>query len=130
MSELTVTIFSHKYRLAVSTGEEELLERCAKIVDDQMNAVRAGGKVISADQIAVLSALEIAYEAEKRRSESAGCGEPDWGGAAKERRAADRVKSSGSSAVPRRISGRPSVRTAKKGTPRFKSFTARRRALF
>ena len=62
--------------------------------------------------------------------ESAGCGEPDWGGAAKERRAADRVKSSGSSAVPRRISGRPSVRTAKKGTPRFKSFTARRRALF
>lgn len=75
MSELTVTIFSHKYRLAVSTGEEELLERCAKIVDDQMNAVRAGGKVISADQIAVLSALEIAYEAEKRRSESAGRGE-------------------------------------------------------
>ena len=39
MSELTVTIFSHKYRLAVSTGEEELLERCAKIVEHMVAAL-------------------------------------------------------------------------------------------
>ena len=30
MSEVTVTIFNHNYRLAVSTGEEELLKNCAK----------------------------------------------------------------------------------------------------
>ncbi len=69
MSEVTVSIFNHSYRLAVSVGEEELLHRCAKLVDEQMSAVRAAGKVIAADQIAVLSALELAYEAEKAKLE-------------------------------------------------------------
>lgn len=71
MSEVTVTIFNHNYRLAVSTGEEELLKNCAKLVDDQMTNVRAGGKVIALDQIAVLSALEIAYDAQKKEEEAA-----------------------------------------------------------
>ena len=71
MSEGTVTIFNHNYRLAVSTGEEELLKNCAKLVDDQMTNVRAGGKVIALDQIAVLSALEIAYDAQKKEEEAA-----------------------------------------------------------
>lgn len=71
MSEVIVTIFNHNYRLAVSTGEEELLKNCAKLVDDQMSAVRASGKVIALDQIAVLSALEIAYDAQKNEDESA-----------------------------------------------------------
>ena len=35
MSEVIVTIFNHNYRLAVSTGEEELLKNCAKLVDDR-----------------------------------------------------------------------------------------------
>lgn len=71
MSEVIVTIFNHNYRLAVSTGEEELLKNCAQLVDDQMSAVRASGKVIALDQIAVLSALEIAYDAQKKEDESA-----------------------------------------------------------
>ena len=71
MSEVIVTIFNHNYRLAVSTGEEELLKNCAKLVDDQMSAVRASGNVIALDQIAVLSALEIAYDAQKKEDESA-----------------------------------------------------------
>ncbi len=71
MSEVTVTIFNHNYRLAVSTGEEELLKNCAKLVDDQMTNVRAGGKVLALDQIAVLSALEIAYDAQKKEEEAA-----------------------------------------------------------
>ena len=71
MSEVTVTIFNHNYRLAVSTGEEELLKNCAKLVDDQMTNVRAGGKVIALDQIAVHSALEIAYDAQKKEEEAA-----------------------------------------------------------
>lgn len=66
MSEVAVTIYNHTYRLAVSTGEENLLRDCAKLVDDQMAAVRSAGKVIAADQIAVLSALEIAYDAKKK----------------------------------------------------------------
>ena len=62
MPEVTVNIYSRSYRLAVSTGEEALIQRCADIVDKQMKAIREGGKVI---KIAVLAALEVAYEANK-----------------------------------------------------------------
>ena len=46
MPEVTVNIYSRTYRLAVSTGEEALIRRCAEIVDKQMKAIREGGKVI------------------------------------------------------------------------------------
>ena len=52
----------------MSTGEEALLQRCAEIVDRQMRNIREGGKVINQDQIAVLAALEVAYEASKAAS--------------------------------------------------------------
>lgn len=71
MSEVTVTIFNHTYRLAVTAGEEDLLERCAKTVDEQMSAVQASGKVIAIDQIAVLTALELAYDAQKQKEAAA-----------------------------------------------------------
>ena len=68
MPEVTVNIYSRAYRLAVSTGEEALLQRCAEIVDRQMRNIREGGKVINQDQIAVLAAREVAYEASKAAS--------------------------------------------------------------
>ena len=68
MPEVTVNIYSRAYRLAVSTGEEALLQRCAEIVDRQMRNIREGGKVINQDQIAVLAALKVAYEASKAAS--------------------------------------------------------------
>lgn len=66
MSEVNVTIFDRNYRLAVTTGEEKMLEDCARQVNEQMLAVRAAGRVIAIDQIAVLTALELAYDAKKR----------------------------------------------------------------
>ena len=63
MSEVNVTIFDRNYRLAVTTGEEKMLEDCARQVNEQMLAVRAAGRVIAIDQIAVLTALELAYDA-------------------------------------------------------------------
>lgn len=65
MSEVNVTIFDRNYRLAVTTGEEKMLEDCARQVNEQMLAVRAAGRVIAIDQIAVLTALELAYDAKK-----------------------------------------------------------------
>lgn len=70
MSEVTVTIFDRPYRLAVSSGEEELLKSCARDVDAQMQAVRSAGRVIGNEQIAVLTALELAYDAKKRAHEA------------------------------------------------------------
>lgn len=66
MPEVTVNIYSRTYRLAVSTGEEGLIQQCAELVDKQMKTIREGGKVINQDQIAVLAALEVAYEAQKQ----------------------------------------------------------------
>lgn len=65
MSEVTVTIFDRDYRLAVSSGEEDLIRECAKAVDDQMQELRASGHIFGNDQIAVLAALQLAYEARK-----------------------------------------------------------------
>ena len=71
MPEVTVNIYSRTYRLAVSTGEEGLIQQCAELVDKQMKAIREGGKVINQDQIAVLAALEVAYEAQKQAQKQA-----------------------------------------------------------
>ncbi|MFU0842495.1 MAG: Cell division protein ZapA [Burkholderia sp.] len=68
MPEVTVSIFNRSYRLAVSTGEEQLIKDCAQTVDKQMQAIREGGKISNQDQIAVLAALEVAYEAKKKES--------------------------------------------------------------
>ena len=70
MSEVNVTIFDRNYRLAVTTGEEKMLEDCARQVNEQMLAVRAAGRVIAIDQIAVLTALELADDAKKREHDA------------------------------------------------------------
>ncbi len=70
MSELSVKIYGRLYRLAVSTGEEELLSQCAQAVDKRMTALHEAGKVMNGDQIASLTALEIAYDAAKADHEA------------------------------------------------------------
>lgn len=47
-----------------------MLEDCARQVNEQMLAVRAAGRVIAIDQIAVLTALELAYDAKKREHDA------------------------------------------------------------
>lgn len=68
MPELNLRIFSRNYRLAVTPGEEPVLEQCAQRVDQHMEAIRSGGRVVALDQIAVLAALEIAYDDSKTQS--------------------------------------------------------------
>jgi cell division protein ZapA (FtsZ GTPase activity inhibitor) len=68
MPELNLRIFSRNYRLAVTPGEEPVLEQCAQRVDQHMEAIRSGGRVVALDQIAVLAALEIAYDDTKTQS--------------------------------------------------------------
>lgn len=68
MPELNLRIFSRNYRLAVTPGEEPVLEQCAQRVDQHMEAIRSGGRVVALDQIAVLAALEIAYDDSKTQT--------------------------------------------------------------
>ncbi len=62
MEHLTVTILEREYRLACTPEEKDSLLKCASYVDGRMQAIRAAGKVMGADRIAVMAALQIAHD--------------------------------------------------------------------
>ncbi len=62
MEHLTVTILERDYRLACTPEEKDSLLKCAAYVDGKMQAIRSAGKVMGADRIAVMAALQIAHE--------------------------------------------------------------------
>ena len=49
-------------RLSCSPDEKEALLRSAQLVDSKMQAIREAGKVMGADRIAVMAALQFAHE--------------------------------------------------------------------
>ena len=59
---LTLTIFGRDYRIACSPEERADLVACARYVDAKMNDIRDTGKVMGADRVAVMAALQIAQE--------------------------------------------------------------------
>ncbi|MEW5879080.1 MAG: cell division protein ZapA [Pseudomonadota bacterium] len=59
---LTVTILGREYRVACAPEEKDDLLRCARYLDQKMAAIRDTGKVMGADRIAVMAALQIAQE--------------------------------------------------------------------
>lgn len=62
MEHLTVTILEREYRLACTPEEKDSLLKCAAYVDGKMQTIRATGKLMGADRIAVMAALQIAHE--------------------------------------------------------------------
>lgn len=62
MKQIEVTILGQSYLLGCPEGgERELLEAVSN-VDREMSAIRDGGKVKARERIAVLAALNLAYE--------------------------------------------------------------------
>jgi cell division protein ZapA len=59
---LTLTIFDREYRIACSPDERADLIACARYVDARMKDIRDAGKVMGADRVAVMAALQIAQE--------------------------------------------------------------------
>jgi cell division protein ZapA len=59
---LELSILGRSYRVACRPEERAELLACARYVDQKMEAISAGGKVLGADRIAVLAALQIAQE--------------------------------------------------------------------
>ena len=68
MEHLTVTILERDYRLACTPEEKDSLLKCTAYVDGKMQAIRSAGKVMGADRIAVMAALQIAHELFSARS--------------------------------------------------------------
>ena len=58
--DLTVTILGRDYRLSCEPSERETLMAAVAHVDEQMQAIRAQGRIAGTERIAVFAALNIA----------------------------------------------------------------------
>ena len=59
---IDVKILDKEYRVACGEGEQESLLRSARFLDDRMREIRRTGKVVGTERIAVMAALNLAYE--------------------------------------------------------------------
>jgi cell division protein ZapA len=62
MKQMEVTILGQSYILACPEGGEALLLAAVAQVDNEMSAIRDAGKVKARERIAVLAALNLAYQ--------------------------------------------------------------------
>ena len=68
MKQLEVTILGQVYMLACPEGGETLLAAAVASVDHEMTAIRSAGKVKARERIAVLAALNLAYQLAERNA--------------------------------------------------------------
>lgn len=62
MKQVEVTIMGHGYILGCPEGGEALLSQAVASVDKEMTHIRDSGKVKARERIAVLAALNLAYQ--------------------------------------------------------------------
>lgn len=62
MKQVEVTIMGHGYILGCPEGGEVLLSQAVSSVDKEMTNIRDSGKVKARERIAVLAALNLAYQ--------------------------------------------------------------------
>jgi cell division protein ZapA len=59
---IEVTLLGRTYRVACGDGEREALMQAVAYLDGKMNEIRKAGKVMGAERIAVMAALNVAHE--------------------------------------------------------------------
>src|SRR5260221_571971 len=57
-----VNLLGRTYRVACSDGEREALMQAVSYLDTKMNEIRKAGKVMGAERIALMAALNVATE--------------------------------------------------------------------
>ncbi len=62
MKQIEATILGQSYALACPPDGETLLREAIAIVDREMSAIRDAGKVKARERMAVLAALNLAYQ--------------------------------------------------------------------
>jgi cell division protein ZapA len=67
---VTVQILDKDYRIACSPEEQHGLMDCARMLDQRMREVRQNGRVIGADRIAVMAALNLIYDLTRQRDQN------------------------------------------------------------
>jgi cell division protein ZapA len=68
VKQIEVTILGQSYLLGCPEGGEALLQRAVARVDQEMSAIRDAGKVKARERMAVLAALNLAYQLAERPS--------------------------------------------------------------
>jgi cell division protein ZapA len=68
MKQLEVTIMGQSYILGCPEGGEQSLLAAVASVDKEMSAIRDAGRVKARERIAVLAALNLAYQLAERPS--------------------------------------------------------------
>ena len=66
MKQIEVTILGQSYRLGCPDGGETTLLAAVATVDKEMSAIRDAGKVKARERMAVLAALNLAYQLAER----------------------------------------------------------------
>ncbi|MBP6901131.1 MAG: cell division protein ZapA [Burkholderiaceae bacterium] len=66
MKQIEATILGQSYMLACPPDGETLLREAVAIVDREMSAIRDAGRVKARERIAVLTALNLAYQQAER----------------------------------------------------------------
>jgi cell division protein ZapA len=61
-STVEVNLLGRTYRVACADGERESLMQAVAYLDGKMNEIRKAGKVMGAERIAVMAALNVAHE--------------------------------------------------------------------
>ena len=59
---IEVQLLGRSYRVACGDGEREALLQAVAYLDGKMNEIRKSGKVMGAERIAVMAALNVAHE--------------------------------------------------------------------
>ena len=64
---VTVRILDKDYHIACPASQSTSLERAADYLDQKMREIRRSGKVIGAERIAVMAALNITHELQNKQ---------------------------------------------------------------
>lgn len=59
---LSIRIMDKEYQISCPADEEDALLRSARYLNDQMMEIRATGKVVGVDRVAVMAALNISND--------------------------------------------------------------------
>ena len=68
---LTVSIVGKDYQVACPAGEEESLREAAHYLHKLMESIRASGRVVGLDRVAVMAALNVSNELLQSRNSRA-----------------------------------------------------------
>jgi len=65
---VSIVIMDKEYRIACGDGERDSLLASARHLDERMREIRRAGRVIGAERIAVMAALNLSHELLLQRS--------------------------------------------------------------